>query len=118
MATSKPLSAGDLRHRVQIQSQIEINDPDTNAVTIDWAPFGGPVWAAIAPLSAKEFIQSASEQNKIVARITIRYRDGILPSMRVIHRGTIYNITGVLADADSGLEYQTLVVSTGVNDGQ
>ena len=48
----------------------------------------------------------------------IRYRSEIGPSWRIVHRETIYNIAGVLPDKDSGLEYLTIPVSAGVNDGE
>ena len=38
--------------------------------------------------------------------------------MRILHRGQIFTIIGQpLPDRNSGLEYLTLVVATGVNDG-
>ncbi|KPB96501.1 Head-tail adaptor protein [Pseudomonas syringae pv. maculicola] len=37
--------------------------------------------------------------------------------MRALHRGRIYNIHGALPDAKSGLEYLTLPVSEGLNNG-
>jgi SPP1 family predicted phage head-tail adaptor len=55
---------------------------------------------------------------KVVARITIRYRENINATMRVVHKGKAYNIEGVLPDPDSGMEYLTLPVSEGVSDGQ
>ena len=48
----------------------------------------------------------------------MRYRAGLLPSMRLVHRGEIFNIAGLLPDKASGLEYITIPVSAGVNDGQ
>ena len=38
--------------------------------------------------------------------------------MRILHRGQVYNIAGLLPDRVSGLEYITIPVSAGVNDGQ
>jgi SPP1 family predicted phage head-tail adaptor len=73
--------------------------------------------AAIEPLSAREFIAAQAVQSAVTARITLRYRAGLDASMRIVHNGTIYNIAGVLADPDSGLEYVTIPVSTGVNNG-
>ncbi|KCB41287.1 phage head-tail joining domain protein [Bordetella hinzii 5132] len=61
-------------------------------------------------------MQSAAGQSEVTARIVMRARD-ILATDRIIHRGTVYNIRGVLADKDSGLEYVTLPVGTGVNEG-
>lgn len=76
------------------------------------------VWAAIEPLSAREFIAASATQSQIDARIVIRYRAGLTPDMRIIHGAKIYNPHGFLADAESGLEYLTIPVSTGVDDGR
>lgn len=108
--------AGRLRHRVSLQAYTEIIDPNTGAREKGWAEVA-KVWASIEPLSARDFIQSAALQSQVTARITIRYREGVTADMRIVHRGKIYNITGVLADRDSGLEYLTLPVSEGTNAG-
>ncbi len=115
----KLLNSGSLRHRIEIQEPVEVQDSDTGDVTFEWDTVDGcdSVPAEIAPLSAREFIASAATQSKVVARIVIRYRAGITAKMRALHRGRVYNIEGVLADADSGLEYLTLPVSEGVNNG-
>ena len=115
----KLLNAGSLRHRIEIQERIEDQDSDTGDIVYEWVTVDGceSVPAEIVPLSAREFIAAAATTSKIVARIVIRYRTGIVAKMRALHRGTIYNIEGVLADADSGLEYLTLPVSTGTNAG-
>lgn len=106
---------GALKHRVVIQSLTETLDGQGNTVRA-WTTFA-TVWASVEPLSAREFVASQSFQGNVDTRITIRYRAGVLPSMRVLYRGAIYNIQGVLADKDSGIEYLTLPCSTGVNDG-
>ena len=46
--------------------------------------------------------------------MTIRYRQGVEPSMRVLHRDQVYNILAVLPDAESGLAHLTLMTSAGV----
>lgn len=110
------LAAGLLRHRLHIDEQVTSRDSDgiETTVWVTWAT----VWGAVEPLSAREFIQSGQTQSGITARVTIRYRDGLLPSMRIRHRGQIYNIAGLLPDKVSGIEYITIPVSAGVNDGQ
>lgn len=112
------LNAGKLRHRVQVQRQVEIRNQQNGAVSIAWENIDGPCWAEIAPLSAREFVQSAAVQSNVTARITMRWRDDLTASMRIVHNGKVYNIAGVLADQDSGREYVTVPVSVGVNDGQ
>lgn len=109
------LDSGKLRHRVSIERVSLIQDATTGAMVETWTEIA-KVWAAVEPLSAREFVQSAAGQSEVTARITIRTRD-ILATDRIIHRGTVYNIRGVLADKDSGLEYITLPVAAGVNEG-
>ncbi|HHA2913483.1 TPA: phage head closure protein [Stenotrophomonas maltophilia] len=110
------LPAGKLRHRVLIQQQVTTRDGDGVEQTA-WVDVA-TVWASVEPLSAREFIQSGQTQSAVTARITMRYRDGLSPSMRLAHRGEIFNIAGLLPDKVSGLEYITIPVSSGVNDGQ
>lgn len=109
------LSAGKLRHRVCFQSLERVIDSAGDTVE-EWVT-AFECWAAIEPLSAREFIASQAGQSQVTARIVIRYREGVKATMRIRHRGAIYNIAGVLPDKGSGLEYLTLPVTAGVNDG-
>lgn len=107
-----------LRQRITIEQPGLTQDPVTGEMVSGWSVFADKVPASVEPLSARDFIAAQANQSEITARIVIRYRPGVLPTMRVIHRSKIYNIEGPpLPDADSGLEYLTLVVSAGVNDG-
>ncbi len=110
------IAAGDLRHRVLIQHQVTTRDEDGVQIT-SWVDVA-TVWASVEPLSAREFIQSGQTQAAVTARITIRYRAGLMPTMRIVHRGQVFNIAGLLPDKASGLEYITIPVSAGVNDGR
>lgn len=118
------LSAGRLRHRVRIERLIPvldsdgevIQDPNTGTVLQEWILLG-EAWAAVEPISAREFIQSQETQSKVEARIIIRRQDYIVNAAdRVVHGVRIYNVAGVLEDKDSGLEYVTLPCSRGVSD--
>lgn len=111
------MRAGKLRHRVTIQRPGKTQDPVTGEIKNGWTDVV-TVWASVEPLSVREFIASEAGQSEVSARITIRYRAGITAKMRIKHRGQIFNIQGVLADPKSGLEYLTLPVSAGVNDGE
>lgn len=112
------MRAGKLRHRVTFQAPGTTQDPVTGEMVQGWATVWDKVPASVEPLSVKDFIAAQATQSQLSARIKIRYRAGVLPSMRILHRGQIYNIEGPpMPDPDSGLEYLTLAVSTGVNDG-
>lgn len=110
------LSAGKLRHRITIQRRVETRAPNGD-VKVSWVDHA-EVWAAVEPLSVQAFIAARSAQSQVTARITVRRRDDLDPTMRILHRGRIYNPQGWLADPDSGLEYQTAPCTEGVNDGR
>lgn len=114
------LKAGRLRHRVALQSPSYTQNPTTGEMALGWTA-QGTVSAAIEPLSAREFLAAQATQSQISTKIVIRYRDDVLPTWRAIHMvngvpGKVYNLHGVLADPDSGLEYLTLPASTGANE--
>lgn len=116
------MEAGKLRHRVALQSVSLAQDPVTGENTPTWTT-QATVWAAIEPMSVREFIAARADQSEVSTRIVIRRRSDVAASWRAVHMvngsaGAIYNIEGVLADKDSGLEYQTLACSTGVNTGE
>ena len=75
-----------------------------------------PAERARSPI-LREFLAAQANQSQVVARMVIRYRDGLHAAMRIVHRGKVYNPAGFLPDADSGLEYLTIPVTQGVNDG-
>lgn len=123
-------AAGKLRHRVRIDRFADnvdsngdvIQDPNTGEVSRSWQAVD-TVWAAIEPLSAREFIQSAAGQSEITARLVIRFRSDVLATDRLVHMvngmaGKIYNPAGFLADKESGLEYLTMPCTEGVSDGE
>lgn len=111
------LETGKLRHRIKVQRQVQGRDAETGEVTVKWADFKS-LWASVEPLSVREFISSQATQSQIVARIVVRYRTDLLPTMRILYRGKVYNPQGWLPDAESGLEYMTAPCSEGVNDGR
>lgn len=109
------LSAGKLRHRVLIQRPVEVQDDQTGAVNLTWVDVA-KVWAAIEPISVREFIAADVEDSKITTRITIRYRKNLDHSYRFYHEAQkkYYDIHGILFDKESGLEYITLPCSEGL----
>lgn len=110
------IAAGKLRHKVKLQSFTTTVDMTTGDRVQAWAD-AGAIWAAVEPLSGREFIAAAATQSKVAARITIRYREGVTAAQRIVHGATVYNIEAVLADKDSGREYLSLMCSEGVGDG-
>ncbi len=110
------MRAGQLRHRITIEKPGQTQDPETGEMIPDWEVVA-TVWAAKRPSSAREFKQSQAGQSEVTGEFQIRYRPGIDATMRIVHKGQIFNIEGVLPDDRSGREHLTLPYSEGVNDG-
>lgn len=68
--------------------------PDT------WAPLF-TCWAAVEPLTGREYLAASAAVSEVTARIRMRYRPGITSQDRVIHSGTTYGIEAVI-DVRSG----------------
>lgn len=117
MPNKTALSVGRLRHRVRIERLLAEGFDDQGRRTApSWRLFA-EVWAEIAPISSRDAIVAAQTASKVSARITVMYRAGIDATMRIVHRGTIYAIEGIRPDRDSGIEYLTIDVASGVNRG-
>lgn len=110
------MKAGKLRHRVTIQHKAYTRQGQSGVPIYDWSDLA-TVWASVEPLSVREFIASHATQGELTARITMRHRADVDETMRLTFRGKVYNIEGVLDDPKSGLEYMTLAVSEGTNEG-
>lgn len=108
---------GNLRHKVTIEAQAQTQDPNTGEIIIGWVTFAETM-AQIQPMKGSELLRAQELASKVSVTITIRYRDGILPEMRVRRaNGKLYNIEAVLEDSDSGREWIQLQCSQGVNAG-
>jgi len=89
----KPLRAGELNRRVEIQA----NTPTTNDIgelVASWATVA-TIWAKIEPVSGRELLQTQQVQATATARIRMRYRS-ITPLHRIKHGDDIYEINAVI----------------------
>lgn len=105
-----------LRHRLTLQSNTQTQDATTGEVTLTWADWLADEPAEVVPLSGKEYIAANATQAGGDTRMTIRWRSGVEPTMRVVFDGQNYNIHAVLPDP-SNRRWLTLMCERGVNDG-
>lgn len=110
------IEAGKLRHRVDFERRVDVQDPDTGSVTPTWLSVAKSVPAAIEPLSAREFIAAQSMQSEVTLRVVVRYRAGLNAAMRLKIGKRILTPHGFLADIDSGRDYLTIPCSEGVSE--
>lgn len=114
---------GSLRHRITVQQRAAVQDPVTGEMSQDWVDVV-TVWAAIEPMSVRDFIQSRAAQSQVSTRIVMRYSEAVASisgDIRVLHqRGSkpaiVYFAEGVLRDKVSGIDYLTLPCSQGVRE--
>ena len=110
--------AGELRHRITIQTKSSDRDGDGYPIPSPWVDYK-KLWGKVTHLSGKDLIAAQANQSKIVARLKIRYREDVNTDMRVIYKGGIYAIDSpALEDADSGYEYVTFLLSQGTEHAQ
>lgn len=116
--------AGRLRHVVDIQRRVDVQDEEEGGITTTWKTFYSDVRAAIEPLSVREAISASKETSAVTARVVIRFRPGLDAAQRIVHKcctsymtQEIYNPQGFLRDLETGLEYVTIPCSQGANEG-
>lgn len=124
---------GKYKHRVRfdrlvkaLDSNGEVDqDPVTGAVNRVWEPVVTK-WASIEALSAREYMGSRAQQNEYSGRIETGYDARIVDvtNLRAVHvvngsDSRVFSIVGeALPDKDTGLDYLTYMVRTGVTQGE
>lgn len=84
----------ELRHRIAIQKRTQSPD-GLGGFSESWITFAS-TWAKISPTSARERFFSEKLEHNITHKITIRYRSGISPDMRIQFGTRIFKINGII----------------------
>lgn len=108
------MDAGRLNKRVTIQNRVVAQNGIGEAVTT-WAKLAS-VWASIEPIQGKEFWAQQQVQSEVTVRVRIRYRPGILPSMRLLYGQRVLVIESIINPHEKN-EHLQLMCSEGVSDG-
>lgn len=88
------MKIGQLRHRIVLQEYTSTQD-SFGAEVQSWVDIA-TVWASIEPLSGREYFAAQQINAEVSTKITIRYRAGIKPTMRIIFKSRIYEILSVI----------------------
>ena len=88
------MKAGALDQRIVIERLVEGYDELGQPIN-DWLPIV-TTWAAVEPLTGREFIAAQAAQSEVTARIRMRFRPWMTAEDRVIHDGTTYGIVSVI----------------------
>ena len=108
------MRGGRLRHRVIIQTPTEVNDSRGQAIKT-WATFA-TVYAAVEPISGREYFDAAQINAEITTKIIIRSLPGVTQKMRVSYDSRLYNIQSIININERDREMH-LFCSEGLNNG-
>lgn len=106
------MQAGKLDKRITLQQLVAGQDAYGEPVHT-WTDVA-TVWASIDDLTGRQYLAAQAAQNAVQTKITIRYRAGIVPAMRVLHGTDVFDIEAVLGQDRVML---TLMCTKGVNNG-
>lgn len=94
------ISAGMLRHRVTLRELVE-TDNDYGEKERSWQD-NGSVWALVEDMRGRERYLARQAQSEVDATVTIRYRDDIVPTMRIAHGSRELQIDSIVRPDDRG----------------
>lgn len=107
------MRAGPLRYRVSIQKPVVLRNDSGEVIVDSWSEVA-KVWAAIEPISGREYMASTEFRAGITTRIRIRWRADVDAACRVVaDDGTVYSIDAALPVKGLTREL-ALMVSAGV----
>ncbi len=88
---------GSRRRVVTLQQPVYASGSTGGDIT-SWTTVSDGIWAAIVPLSGREFFATAQslESKEISHRIGIRYRSGLRPDMRIVYGTRYFDIKSVI----------------------
>lgn len=95
-----PVKAGDLRHRITIETASRTSD-GAGGASVTWNAVAD-VWAAIWTRSSDETFEHDRLAGRATHDIWIRYRSDVKPEMRIRSGARTFGILGVIDPEDRG----------------
>jgi len=76
---------GYMRHRLTFQARTTTQNAYGEEAVTPWQD-QFTVWGSIEPLRGQEYMDAQQQQADVSHRVRIRYRDGVVPTMRIEHK--------------------------------
>lgn len=92
------IDPGKMRHRITFQYFVGESDSFGDPLLADdtqWKDLA-TMWAAIDPISGKEFYAAEQSQSEVSHKVRCRYRAGITSAMRIKYGTRIFSILSVI----------------------
>ena len=104
------IDSGKLRHYISIQNPTGTRDSYGEPI-ISWSTYH-KAWANIEPLKGWEYYESKQINAEVSSKITMRYKSGITPKMRVVSGTHTYRILGVINEGERNDNLMLMVEET------
>lgn len=102
------MDPGVLRETIVLQSKSVTRDAAGGEV-VTWTT-AASCWAEVAPIGGREFVTLRAAQQDLTHRVRMRYLPGINPGMRLMWRGTAYDVREVINAGARNRELELLCV--------
>ena len=100
------MRAGPMRHRVTLQQPVvaldSYGEPVATWTTVD------EVWAKVAPLAGREFVQVQGTQAEVTTRVVMRYRSDLEPKWRLVYTSHTYDVQAVINVGELNRELEVM----------
>lgn len=80
----KPIRAGQLRHRVTVQTNTQTRGADGQYK--DGFATTATRWASVEPMDGAQAFENGTQKQRVTHKVTMRYYDGLTPDMRLVHK--------------------------------
>lgn len=110
--------AGKLNRIITIESLSQTKDAEGGMVD-NWTPFAANIFAGVNNLSGNEkrLTDHGGKTAEARTEFTIRWRAGVLETMRIVYNTRIYNIKHINNYREEN-RFLIITTDTGVNDGR
>ena len=88
--------SGDLRHVINIQSQVSTGPDSMGSPSITWTNQITGTRAEIRPLRGDQFFAAQQMASIVDTKVRIRYRSGIKPNWRVVWGSRVFLIVTII----------------------
>lgn len=92
------IDPGKMRHRITFQSFTGLQDDYGDPLQSDDSNWENTatLWAAIDPISGREFYAAEQSQSEVSHKIRCRYRSGLTTAMRIKYGKRIFQIVSII----------------------
>lgn len=96
MSIVRVTTIGKMQKRIAIEQTSSVGDNQGGRTGESWVPFIASTWAEIQPKTGQARLEAQQTGTENPITISMRYKPGILPSMRVTYKTRHFKIVSVI----------------------